>query len=179
MDSSQQTNLYLVGFMGTGKSTIGRLAAKKLGLRFEDSDHAIEETQGRSIPEIFEDAGEEAFRKMERAYIQSGHGAHGMLVACGGGLVIESGMMDFVKTRGLVFSLIASAKAIYERVKRNSGRPLLQVEDPLAQIERILAVRDPVYREAHVQILTEGRTINEVVGHVCRGYRTASARLGK
>lgn len=176
MNSSQMLNLYLVGFMGTGKSTIGRLAAKKLGLRFVDSDHAIEEAQGRSISEIFANEGEVAFRVMEREYIESGHDATGMLVACGGGLVIEPGVMDLVKGKGLVFSLIASAEGVYERVRHNSKRPLLQVEDPLAEITKLLAARDPIYRQAHAQILTDGRTINEVVGHVCRDYKAAARR---
>ena len=176
MDSNEKLNLYLVGFMGTGKSTVGRQVAQRLGLQFVDSDHAIEADQGRPISDIFASEGEVAFRQMERIFIEKGHEDYGCLVACGGGLVIEPGMMDLVKDKGLVFALIASPEGIYERTRSNTNRPLLHVEDPLAEIRKRLAVREPVYREAHVQILTEGRTIGEVVGHVCRSYKLESAQ---
>ena len=167
-------NLYLVGFMGTGKSTVGRQVAQRLGMVFVDSDHAIEKEQGRSIPSIFETEGEAAFRDMERAFIDEGPAGGGCLVSCGGGLSVQSGMMDLLKSKGLVFALMATAKGIFERTRHNSNRPLLQVDDPLAEIERLLAIRDPIYRQAHCCILTEGRTISEVVGHVCRSYRLES-----
>ncbi|MDQ8182975.1 shikimate kinase [Pelagicoccus sp. SDUM812005] len=172
-------NLYLVGFMGTGKSTVGRQVAQRMGLHFVDSDNAIEAEQGKSIPEIFASVGEGAFREMERAFVESGHSSEGNLISCGGGLAVQPGMMDLLKSRGLVFSLIASAKGIYERTRHNSNRPLLQVEDPLAEIEKLLAVRDPIYQQAHCCILTEGRTVNEVVNHVCRSYRLEAAQRAR
>lgn len=172
-------NLYLVGFMGTGKSTVGRLVAQRMGLEFIDSDHAIENAQGKAIPEIFASQGEAAFRKMERAFIDGGHASEGCLVSCGGGLVVQPGMMELVKTKGVVFSLIATAKGIYERTRHSSNRPLLQVEDPLAEIEKLLAKRDPVYRQAHCCILTEGRSVHEVVGHVCRSYKNEAQQWRK
>lgn len=171
MDMISKPNLYLVGFMGTGKSTVGRQVAQRLGMAFIDSDHAIEERQGRSIPEIFEANGEAAFREMERAFVETGHADSGSLVSCGGGLAVQPGMMELLKSKGLVFSLIATAHGIYERTRHNTNRPLLQVEDPLAEIEKLLAVRDPIYRQAHCCILTEGRTVAEVVAHVCRSYK--------
>lgn len=85
--------------------------------------------------------------------------------------------MDLLKSRGLVFSLIATAKGIYERTRHNSNRPLLQVEDPLAEIEKLLAVRDPIYQQAHCCILTEGRSVSEVVNHVCRSYKFEAGQL--
>lgn len=176
MELKRKPNLYLTGFMGTGKSSVGRLAAQRLGLEFVDSDVAIEAAQGRGISEIFATEGEKAFRKMERAFVETGHQPSGMLVACGGGLVVEPGMMDLVKGKGLVIALIASARAIYDRVKGNRNRPLLLVDDPMAEIERMLAVREPVYREAHVQILTEGRSLVDVVNHVCRSYKLETSR---
>ena len=176
MDAKRKPNLYLVGFMGTGKSTIGRMAAQRLGLAFIDSDSAIEASEGRSIPEIFASEGESGFRRLERHFVDAGHPNEGMLVACGGGLVTPPGMMDLVKAKGLVMALFASPRGIFERVKANPHRPLLQVENPLEEIKRLLALREPVYREAHVQLLTEGRSINEVVGHVCRSYKQETAR---
>lgn len=179
MKNKAKPNLYLVGFMGTGKSTVGRLVAQRMGLEFVDSDHAIEAEQGKSIPEIFATEGEAAFRAMERAFVETGHSGEGNLVSCGGGLSVQPGMMSLLKSRGLVFSLIASAKGIYERTRHNSNRPLLQVEDPLAEIEKLLAVRDPVYQKAHCCILTEGRSVSEVVAHVCRSYKFEAAQWVK
>ncbi|MBK1879396.1 shikimate kinase [Pelagicoccus mobilis] len=176
---NNKPNLYLVGFMGTGKSTVGRQVAQRMGLEFIDSDHAIEAAQGKSIPEIFAEKGEAAFREMERAFVDSGHAREGCLVSCGGGLSVQPGMMDVLKGKGLVFSLMATAKGIYERTRHNSNRPLLQVEDPLAEIEKLLAKRDPIYREAHCCILTEGRTVSEVVGHVCRSYKLEAGQWGR
>ncbi|MBD5782624.1 shikimate kinase [Pelagicoccus sp. NFK12] len=179
MKMKKKPNLYLVGFMGTGKSTVGRQVAQHMGLNFVDSDHAIEEQQGKSISEIFASDGEAAFRAMEKAFVESGHSDEGNLVSCGGGLAVQPGMMDLLKSRGLVFSLIATAKGIYERTRHNSNRPLLQVENPLAEIEKLLAVRDPIYQQAHCCILTEGRTVNEVVAHVCRSYRLEVSQMAR
>lgn len=172
-------NLYLVGFMGTGKSTVGRLVAQRLDLAFLDSDNVIEERAGKSISDIFASEGEAAFREKERAFVEDGHEPTGCLVSCGGGLVVQPGIMEQLKQKGLVFSLIASAKGIYDRTRHNSNRPLLQVEDPLAEIEKLLAAREPFYRKAHCCILTEGRTIGEVVGHVCRSYKIEAKQWGK
>lgn len=176
MKINAQPNLYLVGFMGTGKSTVGRQVAQRMGLSFVDSDDAIEAWAGKPISAIFAEEGEAAFRKMERAFVESGHAAEGCLVSCGGGLAVQPGMMERLKGRGLVFALIASAKGIYERTRHNSHRPLLQVENPLTAIEELLAVREPIYRQSHCCILTEGRTQSEVVAHVCRTYRLESGQ---
>lgn len=175
MKSNTKPNLYLVGFMGTGKSTVGRLVSQRLGLTFIDSDHAIEDAEGVGIPEIFATKGEAAFRVMERAFVETGHASEGCLVACGGGLAVQPGMMDLLKERGLVFSLVATPEGVFERTKSNANRPLLQVADPLAEITKLLAAREPFYRQAHVQILTEGRKVTEVVGHVCRSYKLEAA----
>lgn len=166
-----QPNLYLVGFMGTGKSTIGRQAADSLGLRFMDSDHAIEEQEGRSISDIFATEGEPAFRELERRFVESGHPAEGCLVSCGGGLVTQPGMMERLAEKGVVVCLLASPETIYERTKSNPKRPLLQVEDPLARIREMLELREPFYRKASTHVLTDGRSIGDVANHVCRIYR--------
>lgn len=176
MRTQKTPNLYLVGFMGTGKSTVGRLVAQRLGLEFIDSDHAIEAAQGRGIPEIFASEGEASFRAMERSLIENGLPADGCLVSCGGGLVVQPGMMDLVRGKGLVFALIASPEAIYERTKGGTNRPLLNTENPLERIRELLAQREPIYRQAHVQILTEGRVLGDVVGHVCRSYKLEAAQ---
>ena len=97
--NAMDVNLYLVGFMGTGKSTVGRAVAHKLGFRMVDSDHEIERQQRKTIPEIFAQDGEAAFRAMERVFIESGHPAEGTVVSCGGGLVVQPGMLARLKRR--------------------------------------------------------------------------------
>lgn len=164
-------NLYLVGFMGTGKSVVGRAVARELRLRFIDTDAAIEMEQGRPIPEIFAQEGERFFRSLEREFIRSGHPPRGCVVSCGGGLVVQPGMAEAVRKRGIVVSLFASAETIVRRTKGNPHRPLLNVENPEQRIRELLMEREPHYLAAGPAIMTDGRTLSDVVGHVARIYR--------
>ena len=164
-------NLYLVGFMGVGKSAIGRRLAKALGFRFLDSDREIERRAGMTIPEIFEQQGEAAFRKMELEFIEGGHPECSTVVSCGGGLVVQPGMDKLIKSKGEVFCLFASLETILERTGRNTNRPLLNVDDPAKRIRELLAEREPIYRRVGTCISTEGRSIQEVARHVARSYR--------
>ena len=168
-------NLYLVGFMGVGKSAIGRRAARELGLRFIDSDHQIEKEQKRKIPEIFASEGEPYFRQLERQFIENGHPESGCVVSCGGGLVVQTGMKELLKGKGVVICLFASAESIIERTSRNKNRPLLNVADPAAKVRALLEEREPIYMDSGACITTEGRTISEVVRHMIRTYK-ANAR---
>ena len=174
LNDSQQAkpNLYLVGFMGVGKSDLGRRAARELGFRFLDSDAQIEQKQGMRIPEIFETQGEATFRRYEREFIESGHPDHGCVVSCGGGLVIEPGMKELVKSKGVVICLFATVESIIERTGRNKNRPLLNVPDPAAKIRALLKEREPIYMESGSCITTDGRTIPEVVRHMIRIYKS-------
>ena len=124
--------------MGVGKSAFGRRAARELGLRFIDSDHQIEKEQGKKIPEIFANEGESYFRNLERQFIESGHPETGCVVSCGGGLVVEPGMKELLKQKGVVICLFASAESIIERTSRNKSRPLLNVDDPAAKVRQLL-----------------------------------------
>jgi shikimate kinase len=175
---SQKTkpNLYLVGFMGVGKSAIGRRVASELGYKFLDSDDRIEKQVGKEIPQIFETEGEIRFRAYEREFIESGHPAEGCVVSCGGGLVVEKGMSELLKRKGVVICLFASVESIIERTSRNNNRPLLNVQDPEARIRKLLAAREPIYMNSGVCITTEGRTIPEVVKHLLRTYRACAKR---
>jgi shikimate kinase len=164
-------NIYLVGFMGTGKTTIGRVLAQKLGFQLLDSDHEIERQQGKTIPQIFEQHGEPAFRAMERAFIETGHPSQRCVVACGGGLVVQPGMLDVLKKKGVVICLHASLETILKRTQGNKNRPLLNVEDPMERIRTLYSVREPVYRRSGTLILTDGRPLNDIVAHVLRIYR--------
>ncbi len=158
--------------MGTGKSAVGRNVAQRLDLSFVDSDHAIEVAENRSIADIFESDGEKAFREMERVFISEGHPNSGCLVSCGGGLIIQSGMLELVKSKGPVVCLLASAETIYERTRHRKHRPLLNVEDPLERIRSMLSEREPIYRKAGTEVLTDGRSIVDVAAHVCRVYQS-------
>lgn len=169
-------NLYLVGFMGVGKSAIGRRVARELGYKFIDSDHSIEKQVGKKIPAIFETEGEARFRAYEREFIESGHPAEGCVVACGGGLVVEAGMSELLKQKGVVICLFASVESIIERTSRNNNRPLLNVQDPEERIRQLLAKREPIYMDSGACITTEGRTIPEVVKHLLRTYRACAKR---
>ena len=169
--SAPELNIYLVGFMGTGKTTIGRVVAQKLGFQLLDSDHEIERQVGKPIPLIFEQDGEPAFRAYERSFIERGHPDVGCVVACGGGLVVQPGMLELLKSRGVVICLHASFETILKRTQGNKNRPLLNVEDPMQRIRALYTAREPVYRNSGTLILTDGRPLGDIVAHVLRIYR--------
>ena len=166
----KKRNLYLIGMMGTGKSAVGRIASEKLGLSYLDSDHVIETQTGISVQEIFTRFGENKFRKLEESFVKEGHDPDGNLVSCGGGLCIAAGMLERIKTMGLVICLWANPETILTRTRSDSNRPLLQVESPLAEIKRILAERESRYLSAHKVLSTENRSIEQVAQLVVEYY---------
>lgn len=175
---SEAPNLYLVGFMGTGKTTVGRMLAHRLKLRFIDSDHAIEAAQGRSISDVFATDGEARFRELERQFVLSGHPPHGCVIACGGGMVTQPGIIGLLKERGLVACLFATADTVYQRTRQSSQRPLLQVENPRQRIAELLREREPHYLQAGICIATDQRRMSEVAAQVERYYRREAAARG-
>lgn len=164
-------NLYLVGFMGTGKTTVGRAVAHKINFQALDSDHEIERLQGKTIPDIFAQDGEAAFRVMEREFIERGHPASRTLVACGGGLVVQPGMLALLKSKGVVVCLHASLETILARTARQRNRPLLAVENPEERIRTLYAAREPIYKQSGTVILTDSRPLHDIVSHVMRAWR--------
>lgn len=156
--------------MGVGKSAIGRRLAREMGYEYLDSDDVIEKKTGKRIPEIFATEGEARFRKYERAFIESGHPAQRCVVSCGGGLVVQSGMSELLKTKGVVICLFASVESIIERTSRNQNRPLLNVENPAERVRQLLLEREPIYMNSGACISTERRSIVEIVRHVKRTY---------
>ena len=161
-------NVYLVGFMGTGKSTVGKRLAKVMGYQFIDSDEYIEKKENKTIEQIFAENGEAFFRSLERDFVVSGHPKEGCVVSCGGGLITQEGMIGILKKRGLVIALVASATVIYERVKNHSHRPLLRGEDPLGIIKKLLAERNQYYAKIPNQIITDSRSLPDIVGQIKR-----------
>ncbi|MBL9216635.1 MAG: shikimate kinase [Opitutaceae bacterium] len=172
-------NLYLVGFMGTGKSTVGRQVAKQLGHQFLDSDQEIERLQGRPVSRIFAEDGEARFRQMEREFVERGHPARGCVVACGGGLVVPAGMLELLRQRGVVVCLHAPIETIMQRTQHANHRPLLQVENPERRLRELYAAREEIYRRAGTMILTDSRPLREIVAHVLRVYRYEAAQFGR
>ena len=169
--NATDVNLYLVGFMGTGKSTVGRAVAHKLGFTLLDSDHEIERQQTKTIPEIFASAGEPAFRGMEREFVEGGHPAERTVISCGGGLVVQPGMLALLKTKGVVVCLHASIETILARTARHQHRPLLVTENPEERIRSLYAAREAIYKQSGTVILTDARPLNDIVAHVLRSWR--------
>lgn len=177
--NAADVNLYLVGFMGTGKTTIGRAASQRMGFTLLDSDHEIERQQGKTIAEIFAGPGEPAFRALERQYIETGHPATRTVVSCGGGLVVQPGMLELLQKRGVVICLHASIETILARTARHQHRPLLNVEDPDARVRALYAQREPIYRRSGTLILTDSRPLHDIVNHVIRTWRREASEFAR
>ena len=163
-------NIYLIGFMGTGKTTAGRTLAKRLRYQFIDVDKAIEEQEGIPVKTLIEVKGLPYFRQKEIDFIQHGHPETSCVVSCGGGIVTNPGMMDMLKEHGLVVALFASVDTLVERTGRNDKRPLLNVEDPRERIIHLLDERTDLYKQAHICISTDMRSISEVTQQIARTY---------
>ncbi len=176
---SKKANLYLVGFMGSGKTTVGRAVAQRLGYTLLDSDHEIERLQGRPITEIFAQQGEAAFRAMERSFIEGGHPEDGCVVACGGGLIVQPGMLELVRARGVIICLHASLETIIRRTAGLSHRPLLNAADQEERVRSLFAQREPLYRRCGTMVLTDARPLADIVTHVIRSYRREAAEFAR
>ena len=141
-------NIVLIGFMGSGKTSIGRLVARRLRFQFVDTDQVIVERARLEIPEIFAQHGEEIFREYETAALQSLTHLRRCVISTGGGVVVKERNHTILRELGLVVCLTASEETIFERVSRNNRRPLLQTENPRATVAQMLAVRRPLYEKA-------------------------------
>ncbi|MGE4180845.1 MAG: shikimate kinase [Limisphaerales bacterium] len=159
--------------MGSGKSTVGRWVARELGLSFVDTDEVIERRSGCRIAEIFEKEGEKAFRERERELVGELVEQSDLVIATGGGLVCQPGNLELLKSGALVVCLWAAPETIWERVRTQSHRPLLQVPDPRSEIARLLALREPFYRESDVLVNSGLRSLREVATQVAHHYRSA------
>lgn len=166
-------NIFLVGPMGAGKSTIGRQLAEALSFRFEDSDHEIQRRTGVDIPTIFEYEGEDGFRKREEQVIADLTEQEGIVLATGGGAVLRETNRQRLTARGVVIYLHCSPEQQFARTNRDRNRPLIQTADPLQSLRDIMAIREPLYRQvADLVVSTEKRGTVSVVKEIRRRLET-------
>lgn len=162
--TDKHTNIILVGLMGAGKTTVGKLLARHLDKSFYDSDHEIVRRNGVTIPLIFEVEGEAGFRRREEAVIDELSSLDNVVLATGGGAVLSAQTRALLKTRGTVVYLRGSVEELWQRTRHDRNRPLLQTADPKARLRELYAQRDPLYREvADVVIDTSRQNVNALV----------------
>jgi len=161
-------NFFLVGLMGAGKSSVGRQLASALNMDFLDSDTEIEQRTGVDIPLIFELEGEAGFRQREAQVIDELSGKQNIVLATGGGAVLDEKNRLTLKSRGFVIYLQASLDQLLERTSRDRRRPLLQTDDPRARLDELLQQREPLYEEiADLIVNTDRRGVRQVVDEIC------------
>jgi shikimate kinase len=166
-------NLVLVGFSCSGKTTLGRNVARRLRLSFVDTDRYVEEISGRSIPTIFRDDGEEAFRTIEREAIARIMAERYQVVSTGGGAFIDPVNRDRLRAGNLVIHLEVRPETVVDRLRNSKSgrpRPLLDSPDPLKRVVQLMADRREGYAAAHVTIGVDGRTRYEIVGELRRRW---------
>lgn len=158
-------NIILIGFMGSGKSTVGFRLSYRLRKTLIDTDKQIERDAGKTIKEIFADEGEEFFRDLETQCLEKLlKTSRNQIISVGGGLPVREKNRKLLRRIGKVIYLRISPKEVYERVKHDTVRPLLQTENPLERIEQLMEIRDPLYEKAaHLIIDVDGLTMEEVL----------------
>ncbi|MFO1502026.1 MAG: shikimate kinase [Verrucomicrobiota bacterium] len=166
-------NIALIGFMGTGKTTVGHALAGLLHFQFLDTDDLIEHRAQQKISDIFRTDGEARFRELERQVVAELANCRRVIIATGGGLAANGDNLASLQCHALVVCLWASVETIWERVRHQTHRPLLHDPDPRSKIERLLAERAPFYRQADVLVNTEVRSVREVAYHVAHQYRVS------
>ncbi len=166
-------NIILTGFMGVGKTSVGTRLARDLGYSFVDTDELIEADQKIAITEIFSSFGEPYFRDVETRIIRRVLEEENQVVSTGGGAVIRDENRGIFKERGLTVCLTARPEVIYNRIRHETHRPLLQVADPLARIRELLGARERFYRQADFVIDTSDKTADQVINEIREKVRYA------
>ncbi len=177
MDMAGKRNIFLCGFMATGKSTVGKRLAAKIKYEFVDMDAAIEAEAGITIPQIFASRGEPAFRALESRMVERLAERSGCVVAAGGGAIVNPRNREIMKRCGVVINLTADAEAILQRVGRGDDRPMLQGGDRLTRIRTLMEQRAPAYAEADLVVDTSLRSIDAVVQEIEDRVREFGFRL--
>jgi len=163
-------NIVLVGFMGTGKTSVGRQLADRLGLAFVDMDAVIEAHEGRPVPRIFAESGEPYFRALERDRVRELAARDGLAIATGGGVVLNPDNTRDFSLSGVLVCLTASPETILARVAAETHRPLLAGDDKGQKIRSLLKAREPFYGAIPSRVKTDGLTVDEVANAVLGLY---------
>jgi len=167
------SNIVLVGFMGTGKTSVGIKLAEMLNMTFVDTDDLIEQDSGMAIPDIFKNMGEEHFRDLESKVAESVSGQEKQVIATGGGIVKREKNIQNLRKKGVLFCLDARPEVILRRTSGYNHRPLLQVDDPIGRIKDMLRERDQFYAKADYRIDTSDLSIDQIAENIVRFYKNA------
>lgn len=174
-------NVSLVGFMACGKTVVGRRLAQRLGYRFLDTDHYIEDQLGRTIAQVFASEGEAYFRRLESALAERLAGLQNHVISTGGGMVTIPGNMERLKRAGAVVFLNADPEDIIARLQRDTKRPMVQGHELRERVTGLLADRRPYYEQADIIVSTAGKSINRVAGEIIQAlgdFRRAAQNAG-
>jgi len=166
MTDAPVKNIFLVGFMGAGKTAVGKVLAGKTGYEYRDADKIAETKAGMTVTEIFAARGEEGFRELESEILASLAKGERQVVSTGGGAVMRPANIETMKNGGVIVYLKASPETIWERVRHSKTRPLLQVENPFERVKELLSKREHLYELADAIVATDGRTPAEIAGEI-------------
>jgi shikimate kinase len=169
-------NIILTGFMGTGKTAVGRELSRLLNMNLIDVDTEIEKSQRMTINEIFKQFGEPKFREIETEMIRKLSKQKDVIISTGGGAVLRQENMDVLRKQGVIICLMASPETILKRTSRNTNRPLLQVEDPFGKIQELLNFRKPFYKKADIIINTEDKTPLQIAEQIIETIKDSRAQ---
>lgn len=156
-------NIVLIGLMGSGKTTVGKLLAEKTGMKFVDTDELIVQKAGKSIKQIFADEGELFFRDLESEVIEEVSLQENTIISTGGGAVLRDENTENLQKNGILFYLYAPAEELYERIKNDKERPLINTSNPVETLKKIQASREMFYERADYKIHTSGKTLETTV----------------
>jgi len=174
-------NIALIGFMGTGKTSVGVLLANALSWNFIDTDKIIEDKTGMDIPDIFQEHGEKFFRQKEKEVVEGACQNQRHVIATGGGVILDKANVAQLKEHSFIICLRANPEEILNRVRCDNSRPLLAVDDPLKIINNLLKIREPYYQCADLFIDTSGKNveniIEEIIMHLTQRGITICQRL--
>ena len=161
-------NIVLIGFMGSGKTVVGKIVSERLNLKFVDIDKLIEEEQDRTIPEIFSTFSEDYFRKLEKGMVARVAEDGNQVIATGGGVVLNPKNMANLRKNGVIIWLAVSPEVVRKRTQGDGSRPLLQVNYPEKTIEELLSFRESLYAQADFKVETSNLSVDEVVKEILK-----------
>ena len=161
----------LIGFMGTGKTTIGPLLAEKLNYTFIDTDEMVEKAMGMKISDIFSDFGEQVFRDAEYEALQEALGRERVVVSTGGGIVLFERNRELLREKAFVVTLAAKPETVFKRVQGDTSRPLLKSEEPLTRIRQMMAERQKFYNDCNLNISTDDCMALECCEKIVKAYQ--------